>query len=245
MRFRGPIAPSMMKKHPLTGEPIEPVGIVGGKYVWPCMGGAPDGDDDDDDGDSGADDDSKKSEDDKDDPASGGADDVVTRADYDALERRMRAADKRASELEAERKKAEDAKKDDLARATDQVKEMEERVTTLQSEVQSLRLQNAFLTANKHTWHDPEIALEMAQSKGYIEDDIVGEDGKVDKVRLGKALDRLAKEKAFLIKAEEKKKDDDDDDAPSGSSAGGRSDNAKDERAKKQQLKGRFPVLNR
>ena len=67
MTLRGPIAPSIMKKHPLTGEPIEPVGVVGNKIVWPFMGGAPtddedDDDDQDDDGDSGAD--GKKADDD-------------------------------------------------------------------------------------------------------------------------------------------------------------------------------------
>ena len=46
MTLRGPIAPSIMKTHPLTGEPIEPVGVVGNKYVWPVMGGAPVDDED-------------------------------------------------------------------------------------------------------------------------------------------------------------------------------------------------------
>jgi hypothetical protein len=252
MRFRGPVAPSIIKRHPLTGEPIEPVGFLpSGKCVWPIMGGAPDDDDDDDDdkdddADSGGDDKKNKDDKDSDSDSGGDKDDVVSKADYDALERRMKAADKRASDLEAERKRLEDAEKDELTKATERAEELEKSVTTLQSENRSLRLQNAFLTANSHTWHDSDVALDLAQSKGYIEDDIVDEDGKVDKKRLKSALDRLAKEKPFLVAEKKSTKDDDDKDLPeSGEPAGRRSDNSKDEKAKQAQMRSRFPVLNR
>ena len=33
---RGPIA----RRHPLTGQPLQPLGIVGGRTVWPIMGGS-------------------------------------------------------------------------------------------------------------------------------------------------------------------------------------------------------------
>ncbi len=33
-----------MRRHPLTGEPIKPLGVVGNRVVWPIMGGAPDDD---------------------------------------------------------------------------------------------------------------------------------------------------------------------------------------------------------
>lgn len=32
---RGPI----MRRHPLTGQPIQPVGVVGNRVIWPIMGG--------------------------------------------------------------------------------------------------------------------------------------------------------------------------------------------------------------
>lgn len=248
MTLRGPIAPSITKTHPLTGEPIEPVGVVGNRYVWPCMGGAPTDDDEDDDkqdddtGDSGTG--GKKADDDGGDS---GADDddgkKVTPADLEALEKRMKAADKRADAAERALKEKTDAEKGELQKATDDLKEVQASLEESQKVIASLRLENAFLTANKHTWHEPDTALALAQSSGYL-DDVMDEDGKVDKPALTKALDRLAKDKQYLVKKADKKKDDEDD-APSGSPSGGRSDNAKDKDARKQQLRGRFNSLNR
>lgn len=246
MRHSGPVSPTILKRHPLTGELIEPVGFLpNGKCVWPIMGAADDDDDDDDDGDDtsggGTDDDKKGTKDDDD--AGGGDDDKVSKADYDAVVRRMKAADKRASELEAEKKKDEDAKKDELQKAQDKVTELEQSVEDAQKTIKSLRLENAFLTANKHTWHNPDVAMKLAQDQGYIED-IIDEDGKVDKTALSKALDRLAKEHEYLVKKPEKQ-DDDEPDGPSGEPAGGRSGNGKDTAANNQKMRSRFPVLNR
>lgn len=238
MRLRGPVAP-IAKTHPLTGEPIKPVGFINGMAIWPICGGAPDDDDaDDDNTDDGGQDDTS------DDTDSGGDDkgDVISRAEYEELKKRMVAADKRAAALEQEKKKAEDAKKDELTKATDRVGELEQENATLLKQVSGLNLQVAFLSANNHDWHDPEEALASAERNGYL-DDAIGEDGSVDKVRLGKALDRLAKEKKFLVR--DKKNKDQQDDGPSGSPAGGRSDNGRDERARKAKLQSRFPVLNR
>lgn len=250
MRHSGPISP-IIKRHPLTGAPIEPVGFLpSGKCIWPIMGGAPDDDDADKDKDDAADADKgaddKKDDDGKDDPSSDGDDDkdVVSREEYDRVKARMRAADKRASDLEEAQKKEADAKKDDLTKAQDRVTELESSVEELSGTVRSLRLENAFLTSNKHKWHDPETALDLAQRKGFIDDDIIDDDGKVDKPVLTKALDRLAKEHAYLVKSKDKKTDDEPGE-PSGAPAGGRSDNSKDAAAKKTKLQGRFPVLNR
>lgn len=244
MRFSGPIAP-IRKKHPLTGEVIEPVGIVNNRLIWPILGGDSSNDDDDDDdddkkgtGDSGAGDGGDDGGD------SGTDDDVVTKAELDKIISRMKAADVRADKAEAALKKIEDAKKDDLTKAQERTTELEEEITGLQSTVRTLRLQNAFLTANKHNWHDPDVALRIAQDQGYLDEDVTDDDGKVDKVRLGKALDRLAKEKPFLVNTGGKD-DDDEPGEPSGEPAGGRSNNGKDDKAKREQLKRRFPILNR
>ncbi len=243
---RGLVAPSIAKKHPLTGEVLEPVGIVNGRYVWPICGGAPDADEDEEEeeaGDSGTGDDNKDDKSDKDSSASGGdSKDDDDKEDFESLQRRMRAADKRADAAEKRLKEIEDAKKDDLTKATERAEELEKEVESRDAIIRELRLQNAFLSANKHSWHDPDEALASAERNGYLED-VVSDDGEVDKVRLGKALDRLAKEKQFLVKSEEKK--DDTPGEPSGEPAGGRSDNNKDEKAKNAQLKRRFPVLNR
>lgn len=243
MRHRGPVAPRKTV-HPLTGEPIVPVGYVNGRPVWPILGGDASNDDDDDDqddnsGDSGA----GGGNDQGDKTGSDGDDTKVDRTDLEALEKRMKAADRRADEAERKLKQIEDAKKDDLTKAQDELGEVKNALEQAQSLITSLRLQNAFLTANKHSWHDPDTALDLAQSKGYLEG-VLTDDGEVDKKALGNALDRLAKEKAFLVKSEDKKEKDDDQ-PPSGQPAGGRSDNTKDEKARKQRLQRRFPAINR
>jgi len=206
-------------------------------------------DDDDDDDASGDDDDndgkkkSKKSQ--KDDDDEDDDDDGETPRER-RLRKRMQAADRRRSEAEAELQKIKDAEKTDLERAQGQVEELTKSTEALTEQVNSLRLENAFLTANKHSWHDPEDALDVARRKGYLEDAVDEETGEVDKKALMKALDRLASEKKYLV--DTGSKDDGDDDEPgepSGEPAGRRSDNSKDTRAKKQQLQKRFPILNR
>jgi predicted ribosome quality control (RQC) complex YloA/Tae2 family protein len=244
MRIRGPIKPRLTV-HPLTGMPIVPIGFINGRAVWPICGGAPDDPDDDDkdkdDTDSGGGSDDGGDDADKSKDTSGDGDSKDADERIADLEKRMRAADQRASKAEKALKEREDAEKDELTRATDKAAELEKTVGERDATIRQLRLENSFLTANKHNWHDPDTALDLAERHGYLED-VVDEDGKVDKVRLGKALDRLAKEKAFLVKQDKK---DDDPGGPSGEPAGGRSDNVKDEKTKQKQLKGRFPVLNR
>ena len=243
MQVRGPISPSIFKRHPLTGEPIEPVGKINDKYVWPIMGGAPDPVDDDDDGEDEDESstDTSGSTDDGDSDSGGDSSDTVSRDDFDALLKRMKAADRRAAEAEKKIKDQEDAKKGDLERAQTELEEVRTNLEEAQKTINTLRLQNTFLTANKHSWHNPDVALSLAQSNGYL-DDVIDEDGVVDKPALSKALDKMAKEHAYLVKSKVKSSDTDDD-APSGSPAGGRSDNAKDKAAERQKLKSRFPAL--
>lgn len=243
MRHRGPIAP-ILKRHPLTGAAIEPVGVVNGKVIWPVMGGAPDDPDDPDDkgGNPGASGTGGDGDDPDPDDPSGDTGDKVDRAELDKILARMKAADKRADEAQAALKKIEDAKKDDLTKATDELTEAKAEIENLQSTVRTLSLQNAFLTANKHKWHDADTALNLAENQGYLED-AIDDEGKVDKVRLAKALDRLAKEKPFLVDSGKGKEDDPGE--PSGEPAGTRSNNGKDSKAEREKLRKRFPVLNR
>jgi hypothetical protein len=254
MLFRGqPGARAVL--HPKTGKPIVPLGYRdNGSAIWPILGASPDDDDDagGDDGGSDADDADKNTgdDDDRDDSGDDDDDDTVSRAEFDRVIKRMKQADKRANAAEAKVKEAEDAQKDEITRVQDENKELKEQNETLQSERDGLRLENAFLTANKQDWHDPETALGIARSKKYL-DEVVDEDsGEIDKVGLGKALDRLAKDHAYLVKSKDSKKSDDgdddsDDDVPSGASAGRRSDNSKDGKAREAALHSRFSSLQR
>lgn len=214
-----------------------------------------DADDDDDDSDSGTDDDdagSKKKGSDKDDDSD---DDDDLREENARLRKRMKAADKRSSDLEKRLEKIESGKGDDDKAEPDaiaqaKITELEKDNADLQSEVGTLRLEKAFLTSNKHKWHDPDVALSLANSQGFL-DDVVDEDGEVSRKELRKALDRLAREHRYLVNTEgdkkKKKQDDKADDeppAPSGQSSSRRSKNGDDAKARKQELRQRFPVLN-
>lgn len=261
MGNRGIRMPRLLR-HPLTGEPIVPVGYVSGKPVWPIMGGAPDDGDGDDDGDSGSgsgsgdggsgdgsdrsggSSNSGGSGNDGGDSGSGDGstdDTTVSKAEFDALARRMQAADKRASDAESKVKEIEDAKKDDLTKAQDRVQELEKDMEERDETISQLRLENAFLGTNTHEWQDSDVAMSIARSKGFLED-IVDDKGEVDKKSLKASLDKLAKEHAYLVK---EKKDDDSSGGSSGSSGPGRSNNSKDQEGRRQELRRRFPAVNR
>lgn len=193
-----------------------------------------DGDGDDDSGDSG---DGDGGDGDNDD-SSGDDDDDDTKAELERIKKRMQAADQRAAKAEAALKKIEDGKKDDLTKATDRVTELETEVKEKDTTISGLRLQVGFLSTNKHTWHKPGAALKLAQSEGYLAD-VIGDDGEVDNKKMGSALDKLAKEHAYLVKTG------DGGSGASGGGAGGRSGNGKDDKATQEQDRRRAPALNR
>jgi hypothetical protein len=240
MAHRGPIN--------INGLPIESQEFLAGLrpansrfagWRW-ALDGDDDGDKDGDTGDTGGDGDKDGDKSGDGDDGDSGSD-TVSKDEFERLRRRMEAADRRASEAEKKIKDAEDAKKDDLTKAQEAQTEAEDKIKGLEKQVSDLRLENAFLVANKHSWHDPEVALGLARTKGYLED-VTDDDGEVDKKALKKALDRLATEHKYLIKSE--KKSDDSPDGPSGEPGGKRSTNQDDDKAKKAQLKSRFPILN-
>jgi hypothetical protein len=83
-------------------------------------------------------------------------------------------------------------------------------------------------------WHDPDTALIIAKSKGLL-DDCVAEDGTVDSAALRKALDKLAKDNAHLVKLPT------DGSGPSGEPGSQRANNGQETpEAKKARLADRF-----
>ena len=257
------ISGAKVLRHPLTGDPITPlIDPESGRpwrdkhdrLRWPIMGGAEDDDDDDaededkDDKskDSDEDEDSKSDEDDDDTEDDSGDSDQVDRAELDRVKKRMRAADQRADKAEKALKEREDADKSEVDKATDEAAELKKTNERLTSEVAALKMQVAFLTANRHVWHDPETALDIARNKGFL-DDVVDEDGDVDKRALRKALDRLAKEQKYLVKSSKNgSSGDDEDDKSGGGSSGTRTGGRKTEKDKatrKRELQKRFTAL--
>lgn len=161
-----------------------------------------DSDDDDDDPDKGPDADDKK--DDK--KADDKSDDKVDRAEYERVKKHRAAADRRVAERDAtiadlqRQLQEKDTKADGTTKA--QVTELTEKTTSQEKTIHDLRIQNAFLTANKYTWHDVADALRLADLSGV---EIDPEDGSV--TGLKEALDALAKSKPHLIKKDEDGKD--------------------------------------
>lgn len=242
MRFRGPIG--ARKAAALRAGDLTTLFAINRAEFGGFNMMADDDGDDDAGSDGGGDGDDGGGDDGTDDDGDSGEKDSAALARQLAdMEKRMKAADKRADAAEKKIKEAEKAEQDELTRAKGELEEAQAELTKRDEEIKSLRLNNAFLTANKITWHDPDTALSLAASGGYLEG-VTDDDGVVDKKALGSALDKLAKEKKYLVNAESKA-DDDEPDGPSGEPAGGRSKNAKDREARKKQLSSRFPVLNR
>lgn len=175
--------------------------------------------------------------------------DTVTRAEFERMQRQLSAADKKREEAEQKLKSIEEADLSELEKTKNSLEEVTTERDKLKDEVQNLRLHNAFLGANTITWQNGEVALGIAESKGYLED-VVGDDGTVDTKKMGVALKKLAEDHKYLVKTG----DDGSDDGkggqggshgPSGQSSSGNSKNANDDKAKAERLKKTLPALGR
>lgn len=115
---------------------------------------------------------------------------------------------------------------------------------TLQEQNRKLALQVAFLTAGGHDWVDAEVAMTLVDTSGVEFDEKTGK-----AIGLKSALDKLAKDKPFLLKA---KADDDKGDKGGAGSTGrppagtprGQQDAAKTAAANAA-LKAKYPALRR
>jgi hypothetical protein len=240
-------------RHPHTGALIQALGYKrNGDPIWPVLGAAPDddgdpgGDDtppDDDDADDAdddeGDDDSKPSKKPKKTGSDDDDDETVPKWKLDKLDRRMRAADQRASSLQKELDDLR-ATKDITPEIKREIEELRAKVGPLEKDRDQLRLHVAFLTNNTIKWKDPEAALKLADLSEVEFDD----KGRVDKRALKAALKDLAASKAYLVADEdEDDKDTKDTTPPTTTPSNGKRKGAKTtpDRAS---LAQRFPVLN-
>lgn len=115
----------------------------------------------------------------------------------DEAARRRHEAKAAKDELEAAKaklKEFEDKDKSELEKAQRDLAEQVARADKAEAKVKELQIHNAFLGSNKHTWQNGGAALRLADLSEVKIDD----DGKV--TGLDKALDKLAKEHAYLLK---------------------------------------------
>lgn len=215
-------------KHSLAGQPVEPIGYVRGKPVWPVLGGAPDDDDPDDptftgegDDDSDDDDESDEGEDEpkrnKKPVKKSKADDDDEEDDEEPKSRperqaaryrtRLRAKEKEVETLNARLKALEDKDKPAEEVTKREAAEAKEKADKLSAKLRSQTLELAFFKANTIDWADPADALKLVD----LDEVDVDEDGTVDAKALRLALRDLAKRKPHLVKKSKAEPDDDDD----------------------------------
>lgn len=175
--------------------------------------------------------------------------DTVSRAEFDRMRNQLSAADKKREDAEKELKSIKDKDLSELEKAKSDFDEVVKDRDGLKSEVERLRLANAFLSSNTITWQNSDVALDIAQSKGYLAD-VVSEDGTADPKKMGAALKKLADDHKYLVKDQE------GDESGGGSGSGGQhgasgesgprgSNNADDKDAKDKRLRHQFPALGR
>lgn len=109
---------------------------------------------------------------------------------------RTRAADQRASKLEAELKQIRDKDLPEAEKVKRDLEEANAEREKLREELKANRLETAFLKDNKYKWKNPSTALKLADLTNVEVED----DGKV--TGLTAALDALAKSEPYLLDTE-------------------------------------------
>lgn len=198
---------------------------------------------------------------------------TYTAEEYDRVRTRMRNADRTAHQYkeENERLKARlaklekpgkiDKKDDDDTPTVDH--DAAEREAKREKALRETRIENAFLRAagsvkdrigNVIQWEDPEDALAVADKLGLL-DDVLDEDGTVDRREMARALRTLAKRKPYLVvkpsKASGTDEDDDGDEdeepaaRPTTRKVNGRRKGKGTGETDRAALAQKFPALNR
>ena len=190
--------------------------------TFPIPAGGSDGDDGDGEGEGGAEEESQEgssgqgSQEEEDDEGSdsgkGDASGTVSREEYEQLKERMKAADKRATAAENKVKEFEDAEKDELTKAQDDLQAVTQERDTLLSENTSLSVQLAVVTSP-----EAERFVDMDAVLKFLDlDDLTDDDGEIVKGKVKESLDALAEDKPYLVRSKEGDEEDGDEQPPSG-----------------------------
>jgi cell division protein FtsB len=163
-------------------------------------------------------------------------DEKVSKSELERTRIRMQAADRRAAAAEQKLKEIEDKDKTELEKATGQVETLTSENSELKKENTLLKAKVSFLGSNEHSWHDPDVALNLIDLS-----EVMNEDGTVDKKALKSEMDKLAKDKPYLVKSAGSGKPEGDGKGPSGHNPGGKGSDKKglDDAA----LKRKYPAL--
>ena len=157
---------------------------------------------------------------------------TVSRAEFDALMNRMRAADQNRTKAENELKQLKDKDIPALEKAQRDLTEATRKAEEAEAALKGSRIENAFLADNKYKWKNPKTALKLADlTKVEVLDD-----GTV--TNLGAALEALAKSDPYLIDTETPPDPKGSTGAPAGN--GGRKGDGKPDAAA---MASRFPAM--
>lgn len=131
---------------------------------------------------------------------------MVTRAEYDTILKRLQAADKAKGAAEKRLREMDDAEKSELEKAQRDLQVATERAERAEAEALRARMEKELLKYPGYTWHDPDAVLTLVDMDLI---DVDEETGKIKGVR--EALKKLATEKPYLLKGKasegEKKED--------------------------------------
>lgn len=208
------------------------------------------GEGEDNDNDDANDDDNNDSDKDDPDKGSGSGKAKDDKSDTEAaLRRENRERRQEANRLRREKDAAEtklreltDKDKSEAELAKRDLEEATQRLTKAEERNRSNSIELAFFRSNKHDWHSPAAAIRLLDSKDIEVDD----DGEI--TGMPEALDKLAKDHPYLLKAKADKDDADDskDEKPggkSGASVGGKG--KKDPAKTREEYARRFPAIRR
>jgi hypothetical protein len=241
---------------PRTGQRLRPLGVVGGRIVWPQMGASPDDPSDNgsadggegtDGGDNPEGEGSPKDSDKDGDADEGSKPEGNPDAKIEDLEQEKERHYRRRKEAENERdeykRQLEELKGKDtpeLEKVQQQVVDLETQNKALSESLRQAHLENAFLKDNSYTWHNPGRALKLADLSEVEIDD----DGTVHGLK--KALDALAKSDAYLLKQEDKQeKKDPPNTGEAGKNPSKREQKDKSAKTKEAELLNKYPALRR
>lgn len=125
--------------------------------------------------------------------SAGSTEEQVSKAEYDKILERMRAADRRSAATEAELKKIRDKDLPEAEKLQREHQEAVQRAEKAESDLRQARISNAFLEDNTYKWKNPKTALKLVDL-GQVE---IAEDGSV--TGLKEALKALAQSEPYLL----------------------------------------------
>lgn len=158
---------------------------------------------------------------------------TVSRADFESVQARMKAADKRAADFEAKFKQLTEKDLPEVEKLKRNFEETTKQVESLRTTNSKLALENAFLSDNTYDWHNPKRAMQVLD-RSNVE---INEDGTV--TGLKEALKALASSDPYLLKPKTT-----EEEPPKGGTAPGNNGGTGGSKTDPRKLAVRLPALN-